>query len=46
MAYRIQSYLVDNRTVLKLRLAAGGGAAVSLRPASADDLKRLKPYRD
>jgi hypothetical protein len=43
-AYRIESFLVDDRTVLTLRLAAGGGAAVSLKPATPDDLKRLKPY--
>ncbi|HEX8853421.1 MAG TPA: glycoside hydrolase family 97 C-terminal domain-containing protein, partial [Pyrinomonadaceae bacterium] len=46
MAYKIQSYLVDNRTEMKLRLAPGGGAAVSLKPATADDLRKLKPYSD
>jgi hypothetical protein len=46
MAYRIESFLVDGRTVLKLALAHGGGAAVSLKPASADDAKRLRPYRN
>ena len=45
MAYRIQSYLVNDQTVLKLKLAQGGGAAVTLKPASADDLKKLRPYR-
>ena len=44
MKYRISSSLVNERTRLKLALAPGGGAAVSLKPASADDLKRLKPY--
>jgi hypothetical protein len=44
MKYRISSSLVDGRTALRLALAPGGGAAVSLRPASPDDLKRLKPY--
>jgi hypothetical protein len=42
MAYRIERKLVDGRTVLKLPLAAGGGAAVSITPAASDDLKRLK----
>ncbi|HEX7174383.1 MAG TPA: glycoside hydrolase family 97 protein [Pyrinomonadaceae bacterium] len=46
MAYKIQSYLVDNRTVLKLKLAPGGGAAVSLKPATAEDMRKLKPYAD
>lgn len=42
MAYEIKSYLVTNKTSLKLVLANGGGAAVSLKPATADDLKKLK----
>lgn len=44
MAYEIKSYLVNNKTALKLALANGGGAAVSLRIASSDDLKKLKNY--
>lgn len=44
MAYEIKSYLVDSKTVLKLTLAKGGGAAVSLKPASAADLKNLQKY--
>ncbi|MBS1796338.1 MAG: glycoside hydrolase family 97 protein [Acidobacteria bacterium] len=44
MAYKIQSHLVDNKTALKLALAPGGGAAVSLRPAAPDDLRNLKRY--
>ena len=44
MAYRIQRFLVNDRTVLKISLASGGGAAISLKPASADDLKSLRPY--
>ncbi len=44
MAYEIKSYLVNNKTVLKLALAKGGGAAVSLKPASAADLKNLPKY--
>jgi hypothetical protein len=44
MKYRISSSLVDGQTTLKLALAPGGGAAVSLKPASAGDLKGLKPY--
>jgi hypothetical protein len=44
MKYQIGSSLVDGQTALRLALAPGGGAAVSLKPASADDLKRLKPY--
>ena len=44
MAYEIKSYLVDSKTVLKLALAAGGGAAVSLKPASAAELKNTLKY--
>lgn len=44
MVYQINSYLVDNKTALKLALANGGGAAVSLKPAMALDLKKLKKY--
>jgi glucan 1,4-alpha-glucosidase len=45
MAYRIQKFLVNNKTVLKLSLAAGGGAAVSLVKATADDVKQVKKYK-
>jgi hypothetical protein len=44
MAYEVKSYLVNSKTVLKLALANGGGAAISLKLASAADLKRLKNY--
>jgi hypothetical protein len=43
-AYEIKRYLVTNKTVLKLALARGGGAAVSLKPASAADLKKFPKY--
>ena len=45
-AYKIEKFLVDAKTVLKIRLAAGGGAAVSLKPATVDDLQRLKPFQN
>ncbi len=44
MAYRIDKYVVTGKTVLKLKLAAGGGAAVSIHPASTDQMKGLKRY--
>jgi len=46
MKYEVRSFLVNDQTTLALNLASGGGAAVSLKPASADDVKRLKPYGD
>lgn len=45
MAYRVESFLVDGATALDLALAAGGGAAVSLRPATDEEARRLRPYR-
>jgi hypothetical protein len=44
MAYEIKSYLVNGRTALKIALAPGGGAAISVRPASAADALKIKPY--
>jgi hypothetical protein len=43
-SYKIEKFLVTNTTALKLELAEGGGAAVSLFPASADDMKKYKNY--
>ena len=34
-AYKIEKMIVDNSTVLKLQLAMGGGAAISIIPATA-----------
>lgn len=45
MAYKITSSLVDAKTVLKVSLAPGGGAAISLRPATPEQQKQLKAYR-
>ena len=44
MKYQIRSFLVSNRTTLAIKLASGGGAAISLKPASAEELKKWKPY--
>jgi hypothetical protein len=44
MAYEIKSYRVDSRTELRIALASGGGAAISVRPASADEAARTTPY--
>jgi len=43
-AYQIQKFIVTNASTLKIKLAPGGGAAVSIKPATADDLKKLKKY--
>ncbi len=44
-AYIIEKFIVDSKTNLNLKLAAGGGCAVSLMPAGADDLKNIKKYK-
>ncbi|HEX9425001.1 MAG TPA: glycoside hydrolase family 97 protein [Pyrinomonadaceae bacterium] len=45
MAYQIQNFLVNDQTRLKINLASGGGAAISLKPASEQDLKKWKRYQ-
>lgn len=44
-SYNISSSLVTSKNILKLQLAAGGGAAVVIRPASPDDVRKVKKYR-
>lgn len=45
MAYRIQSYIVTGKTVMNLKLASSGGAAISIRPASDEDARTVGTYR-
>ena len=45
MAYTIESFIVDSKSVLKLNLAPGGGTAISLMPASDNEIKTLKKYK-
>jgi len=45
MVYAIDTFIVDQKTVLKLQLAPGGGTAISLMPASEADVKSLKKYK-
>jgi len=44
-AYVIEKFIVDNKAKLKLRLAPGGGTAISLIPATAEELKQVKKYK-
>jgi hypothetical protein len=44
MAYEIKSFIVDNKTKLTLVLANGGGTAISILPASKDDIKKFRKY--
>lgn len=43
-AYTIEKFVVDNRTTLSLKLAPGGGTAISLLPATPASLKQTKKY--
>jgi hypothetical protein len=44
-AYSIEKFLVDSTTILNLKLAPGGGAAISLMPADNNNVKGLKKYK-
>lgn len=44
-AYVIEKFLVDHKTVLSLRLAPGGGTAISFMPATTEEIKRIKKYK-
>ena len=46
MAYEIKKYIVDATTVLKLNIAFGGGAAVSIKEAGMNELKLLTKYKN
>lgn len=42
MAYKIENYIVTDKTTLKINLARGGGAAISIKPAREEDMKKFK----
>jgi len=44
-AYKIEKFIVDNNTKLNLRLAPGGGTAISFVPANANEIKQIKKYK-
>ena len=44
-AYTIEKFIVDSSTLLKLKLASGGGTAISLFPAGAYLVPRPKVYQ-
>jgi hypothetical protein len=43
LAIQVYEVSVDRSTVLKLRLAPGGGQAIHLRPAGEDEAGRISP---
>ncbi len=42
ISYKIEKYLVDSNSITKIKLANGGGAAISISPASEQELKEFK----
>jgi hypothetical protein len=44
-AYMIEKFIVDSKTIMKVKLAEGGGCAISIMPATTDDLKAIKKYK-
>lgn len=44
-AFKIEKFLVDASTELRLQLASGGGAAISIVPATEAALKNIRRYR-
>lgn len=44
LAINISQALVDRTTLLDLELAAGGGQAVRIRPATEEETNRIPPY--
>ncbi len=43
--YKIEKFIVDDNAVLNLRLAKGGGCAISMMPATVDNIKLIKVYK-
>lgn len=44
-SYKIENFIVDQKTNLALKLAEGGGTAIRFSPAGAEDLKNYKKYK-
>jgi hypothetical protein len=44
-AYTIEHFIVDSNTTLNIALVSGGGAAVSIKPALGEEIKKLKKYK-
>jgi hypothetical protein len=44
-AYVIEQYIVDSSMKLNIILAPGGGAAISIKPAQPEQIKKIKPYK-
>ena len=44
--YILEQFIVDSRTKLRIELAKGGGAAVSIFPATEADTKKMKHFKN
>ena len=44
-AYKVEKFIVDSKTKLNLKLAPGGGTAISLVPANTNEIKQIKKYK-
>lgn len=44
--YQIEKFIVDRNSNLRIGLAKGGGAAISIFPASETESKKIKAYRN
>ncbi len=45
MVYEIKKGIINHKSILSLKLAAGGGAAISITPANKQDLKLYKKLK-
>lgn len=46
-AYEIEKFVVSNKTILNIQLAAGGGAALSITPVSSSaEIKNIKVFKN
>ena len=45
MAYTISRFLVNRQSAMRLKLSAGGGAAISITPAVKEDENKYKFYK-
>ena len=43
--YKVEKAVVNNKTKLRLKLAPGGGTAISLMPATSAEIKQVKKYK-
>lgn len=45
MFYQISTFLINSKSILKQKLAPGGGVAISLKKAGKNDFKKIKKLR-